>query len=235
MPLNDKLLGYWDTIADRLFKIRNSLSLQGVFRQLPLFDPPLLARAVAAGVDVAAVVAGVNQPAPFVRFSVLLRKAGELCQEVKSLGAALLSAIEKQDGEALTAFRAKHESTTLRLAETVKYAQWQEAIKNREGLEASLAIARTRYTYYERLLGRPDSEIVVQDVGELDTASLKKGNLRHHRPAPTRPADHRRRHRSRRGSGRRRSSRRQEDQLLRGKRAGIPRHRSGSTGRCGGA
>ena len=48
---------YWDTVADRLFKIRNSLNIQGVFRQLPLFEPPidpaLLARAAAAGLDVA--------------------------------------------------------------------------------------------------------------------------------------------------------------------------------------
>jgi hypothetical protein len=148
VPRNDKLLGYWDTVADRLFKIRNSLTLQGVFRQLPLFDPPidpaLLARAAAAGVDVAAVVAGINQPAPLVRFSVLVAKAGELCQEVKSLGAALLSAIEKQDGEALAALRATHETAVLQLAERVKYAQVQEAVKNREGLEASLAIARAR-------------------------------------------------------------------------------------------
>ena len=41
VPRNDKLLSYWDTVADRLFKIRNSLNIQGVFRQLPLFDPPI--------------------------------------------------------------------------------------------------------------------------------------------------------------------------------------------------
>ena len=41
VPRNDKLLGYWDTVADRLFKIRNSLNIQGVFRQLALFEPPI--------------------------------------------------------------------------------------------------------------------------------------------------------------------------------------------------
>ena len=39
-------------MADRLFKIRNSLNIRGIFRQLPLFEPPidpaLLARAAAA-------------------------------------------------------------------------------------------------------------------------------------------------------------------------------------------
>jgi hypothetical protein len=71
-------MSYWETVADRLFKIRNSLNLQGIFRQLPLFEPPidpaLLARA-AAGLDVGAVVAGVNQPLPLVRFQLLVQKA----------------------------------------------------------------------------------------------------------------------------------------------------------------
>ena len=79
VPRNDKLMSYWDTVADRLFKIRNSLNLQGIFRQLPLFEPPidpaLLARAAAAGLDVGAVVAGVNQPLPLVRFQLLVQKA----------------------------------------------------------------------------------------------------------------------------------------------------------------
>lgn len=181
VPRNDKVIGYWDSVADRLFKIRNSLSLAGVFRQLPTFDPPidpaLLARATAAGVDVAAVVAGVNQPAPLVRFAALVTKAGELCQEVKSLGGALLSAVEKQDGETLAALRARHETSALELAKSVRYAQWQEAVKNREALEASLAIARARYTYYERLLGRPEAEITFEDVGALDNAALDAGRF----------------------------------------------------------
>ena len=79
VPRNDKLLAYWDTVADRLFKIRNSLNIQGVFRQLPLFDPPIdpamLARAAAAGLDVGAIVSGLNQPLPLVRFRLLASQA----------------------------------------------------------------------------------------------------------------------------------------------------------------
>ena len=84
MPRNDKLIGYWDTVADRLFKIRNSLNILGIFRQLPLFDPPidpaLLARAAAAGLDVSAIVSGLNQPLPLVRFHMLVQKATEICR-----------------------------------------------------------------------------------------------------------------------------------------------------------
>lgn len=182
VPRNDQLLGYWDTVADRLFKIRNSLNLQGVFRQLALFEPPippgLLARAVAAGVDVAAVAAGGGQPLPLVRFQALVQKAAEICQEVKSLGGHLLAALEKEDNEALAVLRARHETVILGLAESVKYAQWQEALKSREGLEKSLASAVQRYTYYERLLGRAEGDIKIPQLPGLDPDELARMRLR---------------------------------------------------------
>ena len=41
IPPNDKLLGYWTTVADRLFKLRHCQNIQGVTRQLALFDAPI--------------------------------------------------------------------------------------------------------------------------------------------------------------------------------------------------
>src|SRR5262245_9167515 len=180
MPRNDKLLSYWDTVADRLFKIRNSLNILGVFRRLPLFEPPidpaLLAKAAAAGLDVGAVVNGVNQPLPLVRFQLLAQKASEIVQEVKSLGANLLSAMEKEDGEALAILRAKHERAVMEMVEHVRYRQLQEATKSKEGLLQSLALAVQRYTYYERQQGKKTDEIekAIPGLGELDVDSLAK-------------------------------------------------------------
>jgi hypothetical protein len=186
VPRNDKLLGYWDTVADRLFKIHNSLNIQGIFRQLPLFEPPidpaLLAKAAAAGLDVGAIVSGINQPLPLVRFQLLVQKAAEICQEVKSLGNNLLSAMEKEDNEALAILRAKHERVILGLAETVKYGQWQEAIKAREGLEKSLINAVMRYAYYERQLGRQESDIKVPELEAIDNEALGKMKLKPSEP-----------------------------------------------------
>lgn len=192
VPRNGKLLSYWDTIADRLFKIRNSLNIQGIFRQLPLFEPPIdpavLARAVAAGVDIAAAVSGASQPLPLVRFQLLLQKALELCGEVKTLGQHLLSAIEKQDGEALALLRARQERVILQLGEAVRYGQWQEAIKAREGLERSLTTAVQRFTYYEKQLGKQDGEIQIPALAPLDTDGLLRTRLRASEPeVGTRP------------------------------------------------
>ena len=189
VPRNDRLLSYWDTVADRLFKIRNSLNIQGVFRQLALFEPPIdpamLARAAAAGLDVGAIVNGLNQPLPLVRFAILVQKAAEIAQEVKSLGNQLLSAMEKEDGEALALLRAKHERVVMQMVEQVKYAQLQEAIKAREGLLQSLALAVQRYTYYERQLGKKPDEIAkaIPQLSELDKDSLAKMKFAMQEPA----------------------------------------------------
>jgi hypothetical protein len=185
VPRNDQLLGYWSTVADRLFKIHNSLNLQGVFQQLPLYDPPidpaLLVRAAASGLDVSSIVSGLNQPLPLVRFSLLVAKATEICQEVKSLGTNLLAALEKQDNESLALLRAQNENTVLGLAEMVKYAQWQDAQKVTQNLQLSLAGAIERYSYYQTMLGRTSAQIQTNlqqvNLDPLDLPGLQALNF----------------------------------------------------------
>ncbi|KWC42430.1 hypothetical protein WL51_03580 [Burkholderia ubonensis] len=180
VPRNEKLIGYWDTVGDRLYKIRNSLNLQGIFRQLPLFAPPIdpamLARAVAAGVDVESIVAGTAGAILPVRFQVLLQRAVEMAQEVKSLGSQVLSALEKRDGEALGVLRARHELRMLDLGEAVKYAQWQEAIKAREGVTVNLQNAFQRFRHYHRLLGTDDGQIKLPDYTNFDRDQFEQRN-----------------------------------------------------------
>ena len=110
---NDKLLGYWDTVADRLFKIRHCLNIEGVERALPLFqpsiDPALLVRATAAGVDLDSVLSDLNAAVPHYRFTTMMQKASELCNDVKALGASLLAALEKKDAEELSLLRSSQE------------------------------------------------------------------------------------------------------------------------------
>src|SRR5262249_45743414 len=127
-----------------------------------------------AGLDVGAIVTGLNQPLPLVRFPLLVQRAAEIVQEVKSLGNNLLSAMEKEDGEALAILRAKHERMVMEMVEHVKYGQLQEAIKSKEGLLKSLSLAVQRYTYYERQLGKTADEIetAIPELGELDKDSL---------------------------------------------------------------
>ena len=131
VPKNDKLLGYWDTVADRLFKIRHCMNIEGVVRQLALFEPPidpaLLVRAAAAGIDIGSALSDVNAALPHYRFSVMSQKASELCADLKGLGSALLSALEKRDAEELALLRSTHEIKVLNAARQVKERQVEEA------------------------------------------------------------------------------------------------------------
>ena len=124
-------------------------------------------------------VSGLNQPLPLVRFQVLIAKATEICQEVQSLGGNLLSSIEKQDNESLSLLRAQHENNILSLSQMVKYSQWQDAQKSTQALKLTLATAAQRYSYYQKLLGRTDSQIQssIPDLSDLDLPGLQNYNF----------------------------------------------------------
>ncbi len=180
IPRNDKMLGYWDLVADRLFKIRNCMNIAGVVRPLALFDPPIdpgmLVKAAAAGIDVSNIVNGLNQPVGPVRCLILIQKALELCNEVRSLGGALLSAIEKGDAERLTLIRQRHEIQIQQMAQDVRFLQWQSAREATQSLLTSRATALERLRYYQRLLGLPADQNA-PDVLTLDHSELTEENF----------------------------------------------------------
>ncbi|MDN3514337.1 MAG: neuraminidase-like domain-containing protein [Candidatus Brocadia sp.] len=153
IPQNDKMLGYWDTVADRLYKIRHCMNIEGVVRQLALFEPPIdpgaLVKAVAGGVDISSALADLNAPLPLYRFNVLLQKANEVCNDVKALGGALLSALEKKDAEAMGRLRQIQEIGVLEAVKTVREKQIAEAKENLEGLKRSKELVTVRRDYYQ--------------------------------------------------------------------------------------
>lgn len=176
IPQNDVLLGYWDTVADRLFKIRHCMNIEGVVRQLALFDPPIdpgaLVRAAAAGIDIGSVVANLNQPVSTIRGPLLLQKAQELCAEVKALGAAVLAATEKGEGEHAALLRQQHEVNLHNLARDVRFLQWKEAEAATEALLRSRTTVWERYRHYKKILGVGDSEIDALKTVELARLEL---------------------------------------------------------------
>ena len=121
---------------------------------------------------------------PLVRFSFLAQKASDVVQEVKSLGANLLAAMEKEDGEALAVLRARHERVVMELVEQIKYGQLQEAVKSKENLLQTMAAAVQRYVYYERQLGRKaeDIEKSIPALADLDAEGLAKLKLKADEP-----------------------------------------------------
>ena len=152
IPINEKLISYWDVVADRLFKIRHCMNIEGQVRQLPLFEPPIdpamLVRAVAAGVDISSAINDLFAPLPHYRFQIILQKAIEFCGEVKSLGGMILSLMEKRDAEGLALLRSGHEQMILEAVKLVREKQIDEAEETLQALEKSREMITTRRDYY---------------------------------------------------------------------------------------
>lgn len=153
LPNNDKLIKYWDLIADRLFKIRNCKNIEGLTRQLSLYespiDPALLVRARAMGISTESFLSQLyGAKRPLHRFSYMVQKTNELLGDVKALGGAMLSALEKKDAEAIALLRSTQEYEMLTKVRSVKEQQVEEATKNLEGLRISQSNTQQRFDYY---------------------------------------------------------------------------------------
>lgn len=153
IPNNDYLTKYWDTVEDRLFKIRNCMNIEGIVRQLPLFEPPidpaLLVKAAAAGIDLSSVLNDLAAPTPHYRFRIVVQKAIEFCNEVKMLGEKLLSTLEKKDVEQLSLLRSQHEIQLLEAVKEVRKKQIDEAVETIGSLNKAFELAEEKKSYYE--------------------------------------------------------------------------------------
>jgi hypothetical protein len=167
IPNNPTLLQYWDTVADRLFKIRHCMTIEGVVQQLLLFEPPidpaLLVAARAGGVSISSALASLATPAPHYRFVYLMQKAVEYCQVVKGLGSQLLAAYEKQDAETLGLLRAEHEESLLKASTELRNLQVDEARENLAALEKSKVLVEERIAYYSNIKNRSENENAATD------------------------------------------------------------------------
>jgi hypothetical protein len=99
---------------------------------------------------------------PNYRFYYVLQKALELCNELKSLGSAMLSAIEKKDNETISLIRAKHENGMQNMVMEIKKQQLEEAQKTLESLKQNRKSPEHRMKYYLQLIG--------EDAGKVPNA-----------------------------------------------------------------
>lgn len=176
-PPNPELLKYWDTIADRLWKIRHCQNIEGMERRLAIFQPPidpgLLVRAAAAGVDLASVLAELDSGLPPYRFRSVVARANAFCGDLRTLGGALLQALEKRDAEALARLQAEQGLTMLAAVRDVRVRQLDEAHGAVESLKLSKLAVEGRLEYYEELVdvGVNDQEVAAMGLGALSGLS----------------------------------------------------------------
>ncbi|HTF04565.1 MAG TPA: hypothetical protein VK826_11090, partial [Bacteroidia bacterium] len=152
-PPNDKLAGYWNFLGDRFFKLRNCRNIEGEFRMLPLYEPPidpaLLIRAQQAGITIAdALASASDNTRPHYRFVYLLQRAIDFANDLRTIGSSLLSAIEKKDNEELSLLRSRHEQAMHNTVLENRRLLIQESKELQSALEYSLSIAQRREEFY---------------------------------------------------------------------------------------
>src|SRR5262249_27507894 len=76
------------------------------------------------------------------------QKANEVCNDVKTLGSALLAALEKKDAEGLALLRQNQEVRLLEAVQSVREQQISEAQEALAGLRQSKVTVGTRRDYY---------------------------------------------------------------------------------------
>jgi len=186
VPHNSKLEGYWDVVADRLFKIRNSMNIQGGVRELPVTAPPIdpgaVVAAMAAGADLSSALSTLSAPMPLYRFNYMLQKAVEFTNDVKALGNTLLSVLEKRDAESMAMLRSSQEQIMLNAMTQIREKAVEEANENINALDKSKENIAARFNYYDTKNFMNGSEIAAFTLNTtamtlgLISSSLKAGS-----------------------------------------------------------
>lgn len=171
---NADFVSFWDRVSDRLFNIRHSLNIDGIFRQLPLFQPPLDVRALVAAFaagnrDIGSILADVNRPVPHYRYGYMLDRAKEMTEIVIGLGEKLLEALQNRDAEQLATLQNTHERTILGLMTAVRESERDEAQANLAALRISRTNLQNRLDHFTDLIegGIGFAALSDEEVAEL--------------------------------------------------------------------
>lgn len=181
IPQNNQLLGYWNTVEDRLYKIRHCLNIEGVFAPPALFAPPIdpmaLVRAAAAGLDISSALSDLGAPLPFYRFTTTIQKANEFTADVKALGGALLAALEKSDVEGVALLRQGQEIALLQAVREVKQRQIDDAQLVIDGLQKSREMVTIKRDYYASREFMNAGEIAAMTLSAASLVSQLAGTI----------------------------------------------------------
>ena len=182
IPQNQQFMSYWDQVKQRIFNIRNGLTLTGQADNLPLFSPPInpmdLVEAVGSGESIADLVQAANATIPYYRFEVMIQKAKEYTLSVVQLGQSLLSALQTKDGQKLAELYNQQQQHILSLTQAAKQDNLSIVQQTILSLNEALTSAQYRQTYYslmiagnlsateQKQIGLANDAITAQDVVE---------------------------------------------------------------------
>lgn len=185
VPRNDTLFSYWDTIADRLYKIRNSLNIQGVKRTLALFAPPIdpgmLVKARAMGLSIDSILNSANEKRSIYRFRVIVKLAVDMAKDACQMGRDLLAILEKQDAEQLQVFKAKCDKAVIAESKAVQEMEVKsleaEKIRLEEKKTARQNAAKKKKTMHVVSAAEKKYQKLMEKVAKIQETVEKVRNI----------------------------------------------------------
>ncbi|WLE96449.1 MAG: hypothetical protein QTN59_17415 [Candidatus Electrothrix communis] len=180
-PLNPRLMCLYSKTQDRLEQIHSSINAQRITNDgpMPYWGDDRTRECWKQNKDICLEEAFQCRPASPYRFQVLIQKATELANEVKSLGGQLLAAYEKGDSEYLSQMRVLHERQLNELTLEIRKNQWRESDWQVQALEKTKEMAITRLQYNENLIanGLTGKESAYQTAMDVSLVSHAAGQV----------------------------------------------------------
>ncbi|MCJ1439459.1 hypothetical protein MMC27_008853 [Xylographa pallens] len=165
LPNNPRYKILRNLVNDRLYKTRNNLDINGQPIEYsidePIVDPGDLARGLAGGQggSLSGLLGLDSGPIPYQRFSFLIGKAIDLCNELRSIADQLLMAKEKKDSESMALLKLRQDASRQTLVSSVKNLQRQEATQTLESLSMQREAAVSTLSFLLKLIGEPQERI----------------------------------------------------------------------------
>jgi hypothetical protein len=159
IPPDDEWARIWDTVSDRLFKIRHCMNIEGIVQELPLFPEPidamLLVEARAKGLDISSILDDFQAPLPHHEFSVMFEKALRMADDVRAFAQRFEALLERSETEGLAQMRIEQEADWLKnfLRRELVQTQAMHAT-TREAVEKTRVATQARLDFYQEQLDR---------------------------------------------------------------------------------
>ena len=154
-PINEELEKYWDTIELRLYNLRHGLTIDGQPLSLPLYatsvSPEAIQVAAVAGDGAGGNIGNQRDLISEYRYAVLIDKANSAVSSLMQFGSSLLTAIEKQEDEALNVLLQRQQNTILKATTNIQQNNLKSIEYSIESTTRAMADAEHRKAHYTNL------------------------------------------------------------------------------------
>lgn len=183
LPVNSQLLDVWDRLEQRLYNLRNNLTLDGKPLQLALYEAPAnpldLLRAQLSGSSLSQRRLGSLAIIPPYRFRAMLPRVLNAVDTLTCFGQQVLNYMELRDRAQQEELQQGHVLDDLvTFAEQLQQDAFDQANKGLEVLVDNKATIQTRKDYYDRLVAVDVSDLEKEAQTARGIAKNKMGAVR---------------------------------------------------------